>query len=145
MAIAIVLACILIWFAVLNFFESRSEANTSATSTAEEQGEIQQTQTEGFQLPPSPTLRPNCETFVVNVSSAFLRECPALFCDTIIRYGEGKEVCVYGRANDDRYDGSQDWYIIDQNPQGAFPDLAYMHSSVLEPANPTHIPTRTFT
>ncbi|MBN1680472.1 MAG: hypothetical protein JW966_09265 [Anaerolineae bacterium] len=94
-------------------------------------------------IPASFTPLPPCQWFRVRVDRAVYRECPSTDdreCPRIDSLPINSEVCVY-----DRVPNNLEWYVIELNPGGAYRDTAYMHESVIEPANPTLTPSITFT
>ncbi len=93
-----------------------------------------------YSRPTATTFKP-CLDFRVNVVKARVRECAKDTCATLeTMLSQGALVCVYGPAA-----GATDWYQVNIRPTSVFPQIAYMHSSVLDAVNPTKKPTRTFT
>jgi hypothetical protein len=143
-AIAMVLACVLVWLFSLQWFERGQEASQAAIATSTEAA---RNLAPTFDPGPSPTPVPACQWFYVTASSARVRACPDESCATREQWPYEQEVCVYGRAQpqDDQYPLAEEWYIVDMNPTGAFRNLAYMHRSVLKALQPTPRPSMTFT
>jgi len=137
-AITFVLACFLIYTVGISSVEEIANQPTPTNSPTA-------TDIPAFALAPSPTPVPACEIFSINVDTAYMRSCPDLTCDVRERIYLGQEVCAYGRAVDGDFLNSEEWFIIDLNPRGAFRDIVYMHNSVLRPVNPTPRPSQTFT
>lgn len=136
-----------LWEGSRSWFEQTAVNNVKLTETAEvfaTENSIAQA-TRGFKPFPTSTRVPDCEYYIVDASSAFVRMCPALTCESVGRYYEGNQVCVMGRATDNEYFDADDWFIIDLNDGQLFVDIAYMHESVLNPAFPTPRPSMTFT
>lgn len=80
-----------------------------------------------------------CLEFRVNVVKARVRDCPKDSCAPLDQMiPQGAIVCVFGDAP-----GASDWYQINLRPEAPYPEIAYMHSSVLNAIRPTPRPTRT--
>jgi hypothetical protein len=135
-----------VWSGFLNFLDDQGnimadvtktkQAFTTATAEA-----IQRSPT--IYVPATFTPLPPCQTFIVSVTNAKLRECPSTNDQEcpfreIIPYGT--ELCIYDRARD-----YPEWYVVELNPGGAFRDIVFIHESVVEAANPTPTPTLTVT
>lgn len=147
MAAMIVFGGYYLWEGSRNWFEQDTINKGFQTETAEyfaTENSIAQA-TRDFKPYPTSTRVPDCEFYIVEVSSAWVRMCPALTCESVGRYYEGNQVCVMGRATDNEYFDADDWFVIDLNEGQLFADIAYMHESVLQPANPTPRPSMTFT
>lgn len=149
-AVALVLACYLIWLGGLDWLENAGNPSVAATRQAENaeatQTAIAPPTLRSLLLGPTRTAVPECQMFFVDAERGYIRECPALSCEPreIVTYQ--RELCVYGEAlQNEEYPDADEWYTVDLNPEGAFRDIAYMHRSLLSPLNPTPRPTRTFT
>ena len=125
-----------------------------ARETATREAQLTQTElsiveaTRGFMPFPTNTPVPDCDFYYVNVSSAWVRTCPSLTCEAKDNKRNQIDVCVLGRAASEDfpiYNNVEEWFIIDLNEGLVFPDLGYMHESVLESRNPTPRPSATFT
>ncbi len=125
--------------------------NIGAPLTATVQNKAQQTElalqlsvTEAISVPtrlPTNTPIPPCMDFRVNVVKAKVRECAKDTCPTLeLMYAQNAVVCVFGGAP-----AATDWYTVNVRPDSLYPELAYMHSSVLDAIHPTPRPTRTAT
>jgi hypothetical protein len=86
---------------------------------------------------PSRTPVPECQTFVVSVPNAIVRDAPSSSGGLLGSMVEGEEVCVLGREPE------TDWYVIDRTPGTRRLDIAYMHETVIRAVNPTPTPSRT--
>lgn len=145
-AVVLVVSCYLMWNGVLEWF--RAAGNPSVGATRQAQLELSATPTKVELLTgPTRTSVPPCQEFEVWSADARVRDCPSLQCERrLVLYYEDA-VCVYGRVlpGESEYADSEEWYVIDLNPNGAFRDLAYIHESVVRPTNPTPRPSQTFT
>jgi len=142
LAAAVVLICALIWLGSLTVLQDQSE-QTRQRESAQQNATASAPPT--FALPASPTPQPSCQYFLVDVNSAFYRDCPHTSCDIQGRLFMGQAVCTLGNAGDKDYVDSDQWYVIDLEPERTFNALYYMHQGVLKPRDPTPRPTRTFT
>lgn len=143
-AVVLVVGCFLLWNGVLSWVRAAGDPRVAATREA--QIALSATPTRVVLNVPTRTAVPPCEEFEIWSADARVRECPSLQCERrVILYYEDK-ICVYGRAEaQTEYPDAQEWYVIDLNANGAFRDLAYIHESVVRPANPTPRPSQTFT
>lgn len=126
----------------LGIEEATERAEIIATSTARSQPTRDSSipaNVFGLTLPPSPTTLPPCQEFVVSVRSAIVRSDPTTRGNILTTLNQGETVCVVGQ------DEGSEWYTIDTNPLTRRLDEAYMHQDVIEAANPTLTPSRTFT
>jgi hypothetical protein len=135
-----------IWHGVMSFFESNGNITAPATNAVIAR---QTASFEAFATVPTldllgfnQTLAPPrvCYDFRVKPARARVRECPKDTCGTILMPAQGVKMCVFGPAPN-----ATDWYEVNTNPDSPLPQVGYMHNSVLEPINPTKIPTKTFT
>lgn len=88
---------------------------------------------------PTRTPLPPCLEFRVVVVKARVRDCPKDTCptqDTML--SQGATVCVFGTVPE-----APDWYQVNLRPDSSYPEIAYMHESVLDAVRPTVRPTRT--
>ncbi len=135
-----------VWLGLIGFLEDQGditaqvtrEAVASATARAEPALRFPT-----LYMPPSFTPLPPCIWFAVDVERAVYRECPSQNdqdCPIreVIPYGT--ELCAYSRVP-----GSEEWYVVDLNPDGAYRDTVYIHESVIEAINPTPTITLTYT
>ncbi len=142
-AVALVFGGYYLWLGVSNYLrtgglgvvEATERAVVIASATAERIFS-QPTRT----LPPSLTPIPDCQEFFVSVPQAIVRAAPTTVGEVIAQLAEGTSVCVIGRA-----DENAEWYIVDGNPETRRIEFAYMHETIIRPADPTPTPTRTFT
>jgi len=88
---------------------------------------------------PTRTPVPACIEFVVSVPSAIIRQQPTTASAILDTVPEGEIICVIQPYLD------TDWYLIDFNQRTNRLEEAYMHSDVIDAANPTLTPTDTFT
>jgi hypothetical protein len=142
-AIAMVLACFLLWLGMLRYFETNEGAGSQSTVNAQEEAAQSDDLVPTFNIGPSRTPVTACQRFEVRVESALMRECPAESCDIRESLPFDEEVCVYGRAQNGDYLDAESWYVVDLNANGAFRDLVYMHESVLRAIEATPIATAT--
>jgi hypothetical protein len=140
-AIALVLACFVLWIGGLSWLGQGAEQNR-ASQTAEAQSAAPRPT---FRLGPTPTPVPPCQWFEVSVEAAILRTCPDRTCARRERRAYKDILCIYGVAQDPRYTSANAWYVVDLNAQGAFRDLAYVFQDLVRPLNPTPRPSATFT
>lgn len=149
-AAAIVFGGYFLYIGAVNWYENDAIGNRTATS----EGELTQTSesianaTQAFMPFPTNTKVPNCQIYFVDVSSAFVRECPSLTCRGKANKPQQSDVCVIGRPDPAEfpiYQTVNEWWVIDLNEGYLYPDLGYMHESVLAPRNPTPRPSQTFT
>ncbi len=133
-----------IWSGLLRFLNASGDI--TAPVTAQAASAAQQDQASASASEPIPTIptetpvRP-CQSFRVNVVKARVRECAKDTCATLeTMYSEGAVVCVYGVAP-----AATDWYEVNLRPTSVYPQIVYMHTSVLDAINPTRRPTRTAT
>jgi hypothetical protein len=147
MAVVLVFGGYLVWTGIIEWMEKGSgKVVAQATQQAEATDTAARRPT--FIIFPSHTPLPTCQTFYVDVTSAFVRQCPEFDCKdkALLRYQA--EVCVYSRASRVEFpnaDAPDEWYEIDLDPGAIFPEIGYMHESVIKPRFPTPRPTRTFT
>lgn len=129
------------------YIEQDYQSDQRATETAViNQTEIAiQQATRSFMPFPTSTRVPDCEMFEVETDSAWVRECPSFECRGRDRFFQGQEICVLGLATDFEFFDASEWYKIDMNFGESYLDVAYMHESVIRPANPTPRPSATFT
>ena len=146
-AAALVFGGYFLYLGVVEWIEQDFQADQRATETAVVVQTVEQIAraTSAFMPFPTATRVPDCEIYYVTASSAFVRECPSLTCPSKERFGNGANVCVIGRADDNEYFDGAEWYKIDLNESASFLDEGYMHESVLTPRYPTPRPTATFT
>lgn len=149
-AAALVFGGYFLYMGIINWVE----ADTIARQTSTRAAQLTQTEdaiaaaTQGFMPFPTNTSVPQCETYYVNVSSAWVRRCPSLTCEAKDNKPNQADVCVLGRADPAEfpvYSSPGEWYVVDLNEGLIFPDVGYMHESVLSPRNPTPRPSQTFT
>lgn len=132
-----------LWSGVLRFLNASGDITAQITAQAAEgsqpaDGDIP---TEPPYIRPTATPIRICLDFRVNVVKARMRECPKDTCSTLESMpSQGNIMCVYGPAP-----GATDWYEVNLRPTSAYPQIVYMHSSVLDAVNPTKRPTRTAT
>jgi hypothetical protein len=135
---------------VLNFLSGGG--NITAPVTATSVSALEQTQQalnqpapnsgDTIQIPtrlPTRTPIPPCVEFRVIVIKARVRDCPKDTCptqDSLL--SQGAKVCVIGVVPE-----ATEWYQVNLRPDSSFPELAFMHESVLEAVRPTARPTRT--
>ena len=120
----------------VDLFQSTEQAVELNTATAEREFELQ---TSAPTALPSFTPVPPCQDFIVNVSSANVRQFPDLNSAVVDVFRENQSLCVIGRERD------TDWFIIDENPNTNRLEAVYMREDVIEAVNPTLTPSRTFT
>lgn len=134
---------------VLNFLSGGGNITSPATATSA--SALEQTQlalipttlsVDSIQIPtrlPTRTPLPPCLEFRVVVVKARVRDCPKDTCptqDTML--SQGATVCVFGTVPE-----ATDWYQVNLRPDSSYPEIAYMHASVLDAVRPTVRPTRT--
>lgn len=134
---------------VLNFLSGGGNITSPATATSA--SALEQTQQAlnqpvpadmTIQIPtrlPTRTPIPPCLEFRVIVVRARVRDCPKDTCPTQdAMLSQGATVCVFGTVPE-----ATDWYQVNLRPDSSYPEIAYMHESVLEAVRPTVRPTRT--
>jgi hypothetical protein len=146
-----VFASYLLYAGFLTFLTSGGDITAPATATAASAAQatgyaLNQAPEVGAQgtarIPtrlPTRTTVPPCQDFVVSVVKARVRECAKDTCtslDTML--SQGQIVCVLGPAA-----GAVDWYQVNLRPDQLYPEIAYMHSSVIDAVRPTSRPSRT--
>lgn len=115
--------------------ESTQQAVLVATATADR---VTRFQSAAETTPiPSRTPVPECQSFIVSVPNAIIRDAPTSNGGLVGSLNEGEEVCVLGREPE------TDWYVIDRTPGTRRLDIAYMHDTVIRAVNPTPTPSRT--
>lgn len=125
-----------------NFFESgglsimraTQEAQRQSTATVESLLDI------SSELPtqrPTSTPIPECQTFIVNVPSAIVRQQPSTNSRIVETFDNGTEICVIAQ------EAGTDWYLIDVNPITRRIDVGYMRNDLMVPLNPTPTPSNT--
>jgi len=140
LGVAIVFGVYYVWLGVQNFLRSGGQGIIESTRSAEivAAATAEVIRTSAATLRPSPTSIPPCETFMVVVPNARVREAPSENAPVITSYFQNDPVCVVGRPSPD-----SEWYTIDSNPSTRRLDVAYMHESVIAAVNPTATPSRT--
>jgi len=141
--VALVFGLYYVWLGVQNFLrtggrgvvETTERAVIVATITAQNLPP-----TQGVTLVPSFTPIPPCESFIVIVPNARVREQPSENAAVVTSFFENDPVCVVGRPST-----NSEWYTIDQRPETRRLEVAYMHESVIAAVNPTATPTDTVT
>lgn len=142
-AVALVFGVFYLVQGVQNFIRTGGQGVTEATgqavivasATAERVARLET----AFETTPLPsrTPVPECQTFVVSVPNAIVRDAPSSSGGLIGSLNEGEEVCVLGREPE------TDWYVIDRTAGTRRLDIAYMHETVIRALNPTVTPSRT--
>lgn len=140
-AIAIVFGIYYVFIEARDFFASGAQSPINATQAAE----LEATATIERRLAqdalptrrPTGTPTPECQTFVVNVPSAIIRDQPSTAGRLLESIPEGTEVCVIQR------EGATDWYLIDRNTITTRIEVGYMRDDLIEPLNPTPTPSNT--
>lgn len=140
-AIAIVFGIYYLFIGVRDFLASGGMSRMDATQAAaiEATSTVEQRLLQ-VDLPtrrPTGTPTPECQTFVVSVPSAIVREQPSTTSRLVESLPEGSEVCVIQR------EGDTDWYLIDQNTLTNRIEAAYMRADLIVPLNPTPTPSNT--
>ncbi|NDJ76588.1 MAG: hypothetical protein GYB65_10050 [Chloroflexi bacterium] len=133
-----------VWSGLLDFLDDQGNITAQATREAFSTSTAQSsTSTPTLFAYVTHTPLPPCMEFTVSVNNAKLRECPQLDnieCPhrEIVPYGT--ELCIY-----DFVPGSDEWYIVELNPGGAFRDIVYVNIEVVEAIDPTPTPSSTST
>lgn len=112
--------------------EATQRAFVGETATAVR---VTQRATVGFTPQPTFTPPPECIDFRVTTDSGMVRASPSFNGQPVTSIRGGEIVCVLERVGE--------WYTIDSNTETRRRELAYMHESILEAANPTATPSPT--
>ncbi len=142
-AVALVFGGYYVWLGVSNYLRTGGlgvvEATARAVVIASATADRVFSQPSST-LPPSLTPIPECQEFFVSVPQAIVRAAPNTGGEVVTQLAQGTSVCVIGRA-----DENNEWYVIDSNPDTRRIEFAYMHETIILPADPTATPTRTVT
>lgn len=88
---------------------------------------------------PSRTPVPDCQNWVVTVSSGIIRRSANTGSPIVDARDEGEVVCVISSV------GETGWYLIDVDPESNRIEEGYMRDDIIRPLNPTPTPSRTVT
>jgi hypothetical protein len=114
--------------------ESTQRAVILSSATAER---VTRIATSPVTLLPTATDVPACQEFRVSVPAGIVRDGPSPSAAIVTQFRQGESICVLEKA-----EGSE-WYTIDLNPSTRRLELAYMHETIVEAANPTLTPSIT--
>ena len=136
--IALVFGLYYVWLGVQNFLRTGGGGVVESTERAEILASATAQFLPATSVRASATPIPDCEDFIVTVPSANVRQDPNQTSPVLKVFKQNETVCVIGRPSPD-----SEWYTIDLLPASRRLELAYMHQSVVQAANPTPTPSRT--
>ncbi len=146
-AMVLVFGGYLLWTGFMNWLDTGTEqkrereATESAGSTATSEAVLNRPRPPLFA---TNTPIPSCQSYIVRgPQAAWVRECPSTNCDQVTYLDPNVQVCVIGRASNDDYANSTEWYEILLEPDAILPEIVYMHEITLRSANPSATPRPT--